>query len=90
MSGTSLGAVLLIAVSCWPGRAQDAAPLKDGDSAFAKGDYDAARRWFEKALETARDSPARYDVLKRLTSASAAAGQFADAQRYLQQAIAVP
>lgn len=90
MSGTSLGAVLLIAVSCWPGRAQDAAPLKDGDSAFAKGDYDAARRWFEKALETARDSPARYDVLKRLTSASAAAGQFADAQRYVQQAIAVP
>ena len=42
MSGTRFGAVLLIAVFCWPARAQDAALLKDGDSAFAKGDYDGA------------------------------------------------
>jgi len=92
MSGTRFGAALLIAVSCWPVWAQDATLLRDGDSAFAKGDYDGARRSFEKALETlgAGDSPARYEVLKRLTSANAAAGQFADAQRYLQQAIAGP
>jgi tetratricopeptide (TPR) repeat protein len=87
MSGTGLGAVLLIVVFCWPVKAQDAGLVKDGDSAFAKGDYDAARRSFEKALETSADSPARYEILKRLTSASAASGQFADAQRYLQQAM---
>jgi tetratricopeptide (TPR) repeat protein len=66
-------------------------PLKEGDAAFAQGDYDAARRSFEKALQMARqlppDSAVRYDILKRLTSTSAASGQFADAQRYLQQAV---
>jgi tetratricopeptide (TPR) repeat protein len=87
MSGTGLGAVLLIAVSCWPVKAQDAGLVKEGDSEFAKGDYDAARRSFEKALEASADSAARYEILKRLASASAASGQFADAQRYLQQAI---
>jgi tetratricopeptide (TPR) repeat protein len=94
MSSTGLGALFLIAVSCRPLGAQEAAPvaplLKEGDSAFAKGEYDAARRSFEKALQLAPDSPARYDVLKRLTSTSAAAGQFAEAQRYLQQAISGP
>jgi tetratricopeptide (TPR) repeat protein len=35
----------------------------------------------------AADAPLRYEVLKRLTSASAAAGQFADAHSYLDQAI---
>jgi tetratricopeptide (TPR) repeat protein len=90
MSGASLGAVLLLAFSCWPVRAQEAAPLKDGDSAFAKGDYEAARRSFERALRVAQDSSARYDILMRLTSTSAAAGQFAEAKRYLQQAIARP
>jgi tetratricopeptide (TPR) repeat protein len=90
MSSKSLATVFLIAVSCWPVRAQEAGILKDGDSALAKGDYDAARRVFEKALQLAGDSSARYDVLKRLTSTSAAVGQFAEAQRYLQQAIAGP
>jgi tetratricopeptide (TPR) repeat protein len=91
MYGRVWGAILLIALSCWQAKAQEAALLKDGDSVFAKGDYDAARRSFEKALQTApqppADSASRYDILKRLTSASAAAGQFADAQRYLEQAI---
>ena len=90
-------AVLLFAVFCWPGRAQVAATspvqslLKEGDRAFAKGDYDAARRSFEKALQIAQqlpaDSPIRYDVLKRLTSSSAASGKFADAERFLTQAV---
>jgi tetratricopeptide (TPR) repeat protein len=75
-------------------KAQEAALLKDGDAAFAQGDYDAARRSFEKALQSTQqlpaDSPVRYDVLKRLTSTCAAAGKFADAQRYLQQAINGP
>lgn len=91
MYGTVACAILLIAISCRPARAQEAALLKDGDSAFAKGDYDAARRSFEQALQMAPQPPAdsalRYDILKRLTSATAAAGQFADAQRFLQQAI---
>jgi tetratricopeptide (TPR) repeat protein len=87
MSAKSLITLLLIAVSCWPARAQDAGLLKEGDSAFAKGDYDTARRSFEKALQTSTDSTSRYEILKRLTSACAASGKFADAQGYLQQAI---
>jgi tetratricopeptide (TPR) repeat protein len=81
------GTILLIAVSCWPATAQEAVLLKDGDSAFERGDYEGARRSFEKALQSPLDSSARYNVLKRLTSACAAAGKFADAQRYLQQAM---
>jgi tetratricopeptide (TPR) repeat protein len=91
-------AVLLFAVFCWPGRTQLAVTspveslLKEGDRAFAKGDYDAARRSLEKALQIAQqlpaDSPTRYDVLKRLTSTSAASGKFADAERFLTQAVA--
>jgi tetratricopeptide (TPR) repeat protein len=90
-------AVLLFTIFCWTGRAQVAVTgpvqplLKEGDRAFAQGDYDAARRSFGKALQIAQelpaDSPLRYDVLKRLTSTSAASGQFADAERYLQQAV---
>jgi tetratricopeptide (TPR) repeat protein len=90
MSGKSLAIVFLIAVSCWPVRAQEAGLLKDGDSAFANGDYDPARRSFEKALQIAGGSSARYGILRRLTSISAAVGQFVEAQRYLQQAIAGP
>src|SRR5580658_7423819 len=90
-------AVLSFAICGWPGRAQDAvtAPvqllLKEGDRAFAQGNYGAARQSFEKAQQTAQqlpaDSPIRYEVLKRLTSTSAASGEFADAERYLQQAV---
>ncbi len=90
-------AVLLSAVFCWPGKTQVALTspvqsiLKAGDRAFGQGDYDAARRSFEKALQIVRqlpaDSPLRYDVLKRLTSTSAASGKFAEAERYLQQAL---
>ena len=87
-------AVLLFAGFCWSAKAQEAAfqpLLKEGDSAFAKGDYETARRSFEKALQLAQQlpayAPARYEVLKRLTSNSAASKQFADARRYLQQAV---
>jgi tetratricopeptide (TPR) repeat protein len=90
MSGTGLGTVILIAISCWPASGQEPGLFQPGDAAFAKGDYDAARRSFQKALQLAREPAARYDVLKRLTSSSAAAGQFAEAQRYLQLAIASP
>jgi tetratricopeptide (TPR) repeat protein len=65
--------------------------IKTGNDAYLKGDYDAARDSFLKAWEIAQQSPpsdpVRYDVLKRLTSVRAAAGEFADADNYLQMAI---
>jgi tetratricopeptide (TPR) repeat protein len=95
--GRALSAVLLCAGFCWCARAQDPSGavqplLKAGDSAFGQGNYEAARLSFEKAWQAAQqlpgDSSIRYDVLKRLTSTSAASGQFADAERYLEQAVA--
>jgi len=88
--------VFLYAGFSWCVRAQEPSGstqplLKAGDAANAKGDYEAARQSFEKAWQVAQqlpaDSPVRYDVLKRLTSTSAASGQFADAERYLKQAV---
>ena len=63
-----------------------------GNTAYMRGDYDAARESFTKAWDIAQQTttpndPVRYDVLKRLTSVRAAAGEFADADNYLQQAI---
>jgi tetratricopeptide (TPR) repeat protein len=75
---------------------EEAAPTipqltRDGDAFYLKGDYDAARQAFSRAWELAqqaqKDDPVRYDVLKRLTSVRAAAGEFADADSWLQQAI---
>jgi tetratricopeptide (TPR) repeat protein len=90
-------AILSLAISDRPLKAQQAttvqiqALLKEGDDTFTRGDYDAARVSFEKGRQFAQqlpaDSPIRYEVLKRLTSTSAASGQFADAARYLEQAI---
>jgi len=90
--------VLFLFALCSLASAQKTAPrdpvqplLKEGDAAFGRGDYAAARQSLEKALKIAEqlpaDSPLRYDVLKRLTSASAASGQFADARHYLERAI---
>jgi tetratricopeptide (TPR) repeat protein len=84
--------------TCWSASAQKGPPpgpipalLKEGDAAFRDGDYAAARQAFEKALKSAQqlpaDSPLRYDILKRLTSSTAAGGQFAEAHNYLDQAI---
>ena len=38
----------------------------------------------------AQETSVRYDVLKRLTETNAAPGKFAEAQRYLQQAVNGP
>lgn len=67
-------------------------PLLDaGNAAYLKGDYEAARQQFllawDAAQQTAPDDPVRYDVLKRLTAIRAAAGEFADADNYLQLAL---
>lgn len=85
--------VLLCAGVC---AAQEAAveiqPLLDaGNASYLKGDYEAARQSFAQAWELAQQKPAadpvRYEVLKRLTAVRAAAGEFADADDYLQMAI---
>jgi tetratricopeptide (TPR) repeat protein len=62
-----------------------------GDANYMRGDYETARQSFADAWDlvqqTPRDNPERYDVLKRLTSVRAAAGEFGDADNYLQMAI---
>src|SRR6185295_16016011 len=65
--------------------------LQAGNTSFLRGDYETARQSFVKALDMAQETPpedpTRYDILKRLVSARAAAGEFADADNYLQMAI---
>jgi tetratricopeptide (TPR) repeat protein len=70
----------------------DAKSLLDaGNAAYLKGDYEAARQSYLKAWDSAQqtppETPLRYDVLKRLTAVRAAAGEFKDANDYLQTAI---
>ena len=65
--------------------------MKTASANYMKGDYDAARQSYEQAwklIEAApANSPVRYDILKRLAAVRTAAGQFAEADSYLQQAI---
>ncbi len=65
--------------------------LQAGNASYVKGDYEAARQSLLKAWDLAQQTPTndpvRYDVLKRLTSVRAAAGEFADADNFLQMAI---
>ncbi|HLJ46674.1 MAG TPA: tetratricopeptide repeat protein [Bryobacteraceae bacterium] len=82
--------ILFIAVA-W---ADDDVPtlIKTADASYMRGDYDAAFQSLETAWEqvqqnTETSDPIRYDILKRLTSVRAAAGQFAEADAFLQLAI---
>jgi len=65
--------------------------IQSGDGKYLKRDYEAARQDFLAAWDLAQtlpsEDPARYDVLKKLVSIRAAAGEFADANDYLQIAI---
>ena len=65
--------------------------IEAGDAGYLRGDYEAGRQAFERAWqlaqETPADNPVRYDIAKRLTSIRAAAGEFAEADNYLQLAI---
>jgi len=65
--------------------------IRAGETSYRKADYEAARVSYEKAWELAQQTPSntpvRYDILKRLTAVRAAAGQFAEADNYLQLAI---
>jgi tetratricopeptide (TPR) repeat protein len=68
-----------------------AALLAAGNAAYLRGDYEASRQSFLQAWDLAQqlppDNPLRYDVLKRLASVRAAAGDFADADNFLAMAI---
>ena len=59
--------------------------VRAGDASYLKADYENARQSFQKAWELAQetppDNPARYDILKRLTSARAAAWRAASNSR---------
>jgi len=92
--------VLLLAALCHLGMGQDppqAQPpdipslLRAGDASYLKGDYDTAQEAFLQAWDLAQaappEDPARYTVLKKLTAIRSAAGQFEDANKYLQMAI---
>ena len=65
--------------------------LRAGDGMYLKGDYAGADLAFLEAWDIAQalrpEDPSRYDVLKKLVSVRAAAGEFADANDYLQIAI---
>jgi tetratricopeptide (TPR) repeat protein len=65
--------------------------MKDGNASYLKGDYEPARQAFEKAWEqaqkTPKEDPIRYAVLKKIVSVRAAAGELAEADNWLQQAI---
>ncbi len=65
--------------------------LVDGEAAYTKADYEAARASYEQAWKLAQETPrnnsTRYDILKRLTAIRAAQGEFEDADSYLQLAI---
>src|SRR5579862_3894981 len=65
--------------------------VQTAQAAYMHGDYEAARQsllqaW-DLAQKTPREDPIRYDVLKRLSSARAAASEWADADNFLQLAI---
>src|SRR5579871_880216 len=90
------GMAMLASLSLCSMTAQETAPdiptlVKSGNEANMKGDYESARQSFAKAWElaqeTPRDSPVRYDLLKRLVAVRLAAGAFEDADNYLQMAI---
>ncbi len=84
--------VLAVSAAAAQNPADDIQPLlAAAQSTYLKGDYEAARQVLLQAWDLAQqrtpEDPIRYDVLRRLTSVRAAAGEFADADNYLQLAI---
>jgi len=65
--------------------------LQQARASYSKGDYGTTRKHLDRAWTLAqqmpRDEPRRYQVLKLLFSVSSAAGEYTDAEKYLQQAI---
>jgi len=88
--------IVLAAVCCCPAQDDKPAPTipdleKTAQASYMHGDYEGARQSLLKAWDLAQqgppEDPVRYDVLKRLATARAAAGEFADADNFLQLAI---
>ncbi len=85
--------LVLLCVACCAAQENDELPplLDSGNASYLKGDYEPARVAFAHAWELVQTRPAgdpvRYEILKRLTAIRAAAGEFADADNYLQMAI---
>jgi tetratricopeptide (TPR) repeat protein len=88
--------IALMAVSCCPAQDEKPAPtipdlIQTAQASYMHGDYEGARQSLLKAWDLAQltppEDPVRYDVLKRLSTARAAVGEFADADNYLQLAI---
>ena len=84
-----LSLALVIRADDQPSEIQQA--MQAGEASYRKADYDAARTSYEKAWqlvqETPGNNPARYDILKRLTTIRASLGQYAEADAYLQLAM---
>lgn len=63
-----------------------------GRAAHAKGDYAGARKAFEQALQAIEtsppDNPRRYVLFREIFAACSAAGNYPDAENFLEQAIA--
>ena len=82
---------LLFAAAAHAHQSDAATLLAAGNTAYLRGDYDTARQAYLQGWELAQqlpaDDPLRYDTLKRLAAVRAAAGDFADADNYLQIAI---
>jgi tetratricopeptide (TPR) repeat protein len=93
---------LLLAAACCPAQedkpAQTDKPAPTipeletaAQAIYMHGDYEGARQSLLQAWDLAqqlpREDPLRYDVLKRLATVRAAAGEFADADNFLQLAI---
>src|ERR1039458_4635649 len=88
---------LTVFACLWPLLAQEQpapdapALIRTADASYLRGDYEAARQSLAAAWDllqqTPPENPARYDVLKRLTSVRAAAGEFPAAGKHLQLAI---
>ena len=88
--------IVLVAAAC--SLAQDEKPASTipeletaAQATYMHGDYEGARQPLLQAWDLAqqlpREDPLRYDVLKRLATVRAAAGEFADADNFLQLAI---
>jgi tetratricopeptide (TPR) repeat protein len=85
-------ALLYLALAAGLASGQEIQPLIEAaNAAYLRGDYEAARQQYSRAWDAAQElatsAPERYDVLKRLASVRSAAGDFADADQYLQMAI---
>src|SRR6476469_9575347 len=65
--------------------------LRSGDATYMRAGYAAARQSFADAWKLAESTDpkdsVRYDVLKRLVAVHTAAGEYAAAEGYLQQAL---